>query len=272
MKQPIRFSSVMFWFGMAFLYLPMLSLVIYSFNSSRLVTVWAGWSTKWYGELFRDEGLMAAVWRSLEVAFWSANTAVCLGVLASVALTRFGRFRGRSMLHSLVAAPLVMPDVIIGLSLLLMFVSMADVLGWPQERGLFTIWIAHATFGTAYATVVISSRLKELDRSFVEAAMDLGAAPVKAFVQVTLPIIMPALVSAWLLAFTLSLDDVVIASFVSGPGATTLPIEVFSSVRLGVSPKINALATLIILIVSLVTLVAWWLSRRKLKRDKLVRS
>lgn len=271
MKTSIRFSAVMFWFGMAFLYLPMLSLIIYSFNESRLVTVWAGWSTKWYGELFRDEGLMSAVWRSLEVAFWSANTAVLLGIMASVALTRFGKFRGRSMLHSLVAAPLVMPDVIIGLSLLLLFVSMTDVIGWPEQRGLMTIWVAHATFCTAYATVVISSRLKELDRSYLEAAMDLGATPLKAFIQVTLPIIMPALVSAWLLSFTLSLDDVVIASFVSGPGATTLPIEVFSSVRLGVSPKINALATIIILIVSLVTLAVWWLSRRKLQREKLAK-
>ncbi|MEC8081190.1 MAG: ABC transporter permease subunit, partial [Pseudomonadota bacterium] len=189
MKMSFRFSGVMFWLGMAFLYLPMLSLIVYSFNESRLVTVWAGWSTKWYGELFRDEGLMMAVWRSLEVAFWSANTAVLLGVMASVALTRFGRFRGRSQLHSLVAAPLVMPDVIIGLSLLLLFVSMTDMIGWPQQRGLLTIWIAHATFCTAYATVVISSRLKELDRSYLEAAMDLGATPLKAFIQVTLPII-----------------------------------------------------------------------------------
>lgn len=267
MKTRVQFSAVMFWLGMAFLYLPMLSLIIYSFNESRLVTVWAGWSTKWYGELFQDAGLMSAVVRSLEVAFWSANAAVFLGVLASVALTRFGRFRGRSMLHSLVAAPLVMPDVIIGLSLLLLFVSMADLVGWPEQRGLLTIWIAHATFCTAYATVVISSRLKELDRSYVEAAMDLGATPLKAFIQVILPIIMPALVSAWLLSFTLSLDDVVIASFVSGPGSTTLPIEVFSSVRLGVSPKINALATIIILIVSLVTLCVWWFSRQKLKRN-----
>ncbi len=263
-----RFSQVMFWFGMAFLYLPMLSLIIYSFNESRLVTVWAGWSVKWYGELFQDRDLMTAVWRSLKVAFWSANAAVVLGVLASVALTRFGRFKGRSLLHSLVTAPLVMPDVIIGLSLLLLFVSMSDLIGWPQNRGLLTIWIAHATFCTAYATVVITSRLKELDRSYLEAAMDLGATPLKAFIQITLPIIMPALVSAWLLAFTLSLDDVVIASFVSGPGSTTLPIEVFSSVRLGVSPKINALATIIILIVSLVTLCVWWLSRRKLQKSK----
>lgn len=263
MNQKWTFSGVMFWLGMLFLYLPMVSLIIYSFNESRLVTVWAGWSVKWYGELFRDSGLMDAVWRSLQIAFWSANASIVLGLMASVALTRFGRFKGKGFLNGLVTAPLVMPDVIIGLSLLLLFVSMADNFGWPAQRGLLTVWIAHATFCTAYATVVIASRLRELDQSYVEAAMDLGAVPIKAFMQITLPIISPALMSAWLLSFTLSLDDVVIASFVSGPGSTTLPIEVFSSVRLGVSPKINALATIIIGLVSLVTLSIWFFTRKR---------
>lgn len=262
MKQ-FSLSKFMFWAGILFLYLPMMILVIYSFNESRLVTVWAGWSTKWYGELFHDQQLMSAVGRSLQIAFLTATSAVILGILASIIMVRIGRFKGQTLFSGMITAPLVMPDVIIGLSMLLLFVAMSQSMGWPSERGMLTIWIAHTTFSMAYATIVISSRLREMDHSIEEAAMDLGAPPWKVFFQITLPIIMPAIAAAWLLAFTLSMDDVVIASFVTGPGATTLPIEVLSSVRLGVSPKINALATLIILTVSLVAFIAWYIARRK---------
>ncbi|WP_189613835.1 ABC transporter permease subunit [Saccharospirillum salsuginis] len=246
----------------------MVVLIVYSFNSSRLVTVWAGWSTKWYGELFRDEQIMNAVGRSLQVAFYSASTAVVLGMLASIVIVRFRRFRGRTLFSGMITAPLVMPDVIIGLSMLLLFVAMAQSIGWPPQRGLLTVWIAHTTFCVAYSTVVISSRLREMDQSLEEAALDLGATPVRAFFLVTLPIIAPSILSAWLLSFTLSLDDVVIASFVTGPGATTLPIEVFSSVKLGVTPKINALATIIIGVVSLVAFGSWYVSRRIDERNR----
>ncbi|OIN13138.1 ABC transporter permease subunit [Oceanisphaera psychrotolerans] len=252
--------------GFGFLYLPMLILIIYSFNSSRLVTVWAGWSTRWYGELWQDQMMMQAVGLSLTIAFLAASTAVVLGTVAGFVLTRMGRFRGESGFAFLITAPLVMPEVITGLSLLLLFVAMGDWLGWPQQRGMGTIWIAHVTFCTAYVAVVVSSRLRELERSVEEAAMDLGARPLKVFFVITLPIIAPAIIAGWLLAFTLSLDDLVIASFVSGPNATTLPMVVFSSVRLGVSPKINALATVIILIVSLVTFIGWWLMARAERR------
>ena len=252
----------------------MLILVIFSFNESRLVTVWAGFSSKWYLELFRDEQIIDAVWTSLKIGFWSANMAVVLATMAAFVMTRLRRFRGKTAFSSMITAPLVMPDVITGLSLLLLFVAMANAVGWPADRGMLTIWIAHVTFCTAYATVVISSRLQEVDRSVEEAAMDLGSPPFKTFMLITLPAILPAIAAGWLLSFTLSLDDLVISSFVSGPGATTLPMVVFSSVRLGITPKINALATLIILAVSLAAFVSWWLLRRQearrvalLKRD-----
>ncbi|RDB44527.1 ABC transporter permease subunit [Halomonas sp. DQ26W] len=261
MRKP-SFTTVMLILGLLFLYLPMLILVIYSFNASRLVTVWAGFSGHWYIELFRDQQILDAVWSSLRIAFFSASMAVCLGTLAAFVMVRFGRFRGKTALSSMITAPLVMPEVITGLSLLLLFVHMAQLIGWPADRGMVTIWIAHTTFCSAYVAVVVSSRLREVDLSLEEAAMDLGAPPVKTFFQITLPVISPALAAGWLLAFTLSLDDLVIASFVSGPGATTLPMVVFSSVRLGVSPKINALATLIILAVSLATFLAWYFMRR----------
>ena len=257
-----RFSSFMLVVGLLFLYLPMFILVFYSFNASKLVTVWAGFSTKWYGELFQDEQLMGAVWMSLKIAFYNASMAIVLGTMAAFIMARFGKFRGRTAFSGMITAPLVMPDVITGLSLLLLFVTMADWFGWPADRGMVTIWIAHVTFSTAYVAVVVGARLKELDISIEEAALDLGATPLKAFFLVTVPTIAPALASGWLLAFTLSLDDLVIASFVSGPGATTLPMVVFSSVRLGVSPKINALATLIILVVALAGSIGWWLMRR----------
>lgn len=256
------FSTIMLILGLTFLYLPMFILVFYSFNASRLVTVWAGFSTKWYVELFQDEQLMGAVWISLRIAFYNASMAVILGTVSAFALDRFGKFRGRTAFNSMLTAPLVMPDVITGLSLLLLFVTMADLIGWPMERGMLTIWIAHVTFSTAYVAVVVSARLREVDRSIEEAAMDLGATPLQTFFLITIPTIAPSLAAGWLLAFTLSLDDLVIASFVSGPGSTTLPMVVFSSVRLGISPKINAMATLIILVVSLAALFGWWFMRR----------
>lgn len=262
-KNKISFSNTILILGLVFLYLPMLILVIYSFNESRLVTVWAGFSTKWYGELFEDQQLLEAIGMSLKIAFWSSCMAVVLGTMAAFVMTRYNRFRGKTAFSSMITAPLVMPDVITGLSLLLLFVAMANSIGWPEERGMLTIWIAHVTFCAAYATVVISSRLREVDRSIEEAAMDLEATPFKTFIQITLPGIAPALAAGWLLSFTLSLDDLVIASFVSGPGATTLPMVVFSSVRLGITPKINALATLIILAVSLAAFITWWFMRRQ---------
>lgn len=255
--------------GLLFLYLPMFVLVVYSFNASKLVTVWAGFSTQWYGELFRDQQILSAVWTSLRIAFFAASMAVCLGTVAAFVMTRYGHFRGKTALSSMVTAPLVMPEVITGLSLLLLFVQMAQITGWPADRGMATIWIAHTTFCSAYVAVVVAARLREVDRSIEEAAMDLGSPPVKTFFSITLPIITPALAAGWLLAFTLSLDDLVIASFVSGPGANTLPMVVFSSVRMGVSPKINALATLIILTVSLATLLAWFFMRRNEAKRKI---
>ncbi|HEY0836279.1 MAG TPA: ABC transporter permease subunit [Azospirillum sp.] len=238
------------WFGYAFLYAPILLLIVYSFNENRLVTVWSGFSTKWYGELLDNDALIDAAIVSLQVAAASATLATGLGTIAGLALSRFGRFRGRTLFGGMISAPLVMPEVITGLSLLLLFVAMEQVLGWPDGRGMTTITIAHTTFTMAYVAVIVQSRLSGMDGSLEEAAMDLGARPAKVFFVITLPLIAPAIVAGWLLAFTLSLDDVVIASFVSGPGSTTLPMAVFSSVRLGVSPQINALATIIVLVVA----------------------
>ncbi len=260
------FTKAMLVLGFVFLYAPILSLMVYSFNESRLVTVWSGFSVKWYFELFRDDQMMSAAWVSIQVAFWTACASVVLGTLAAMVMTRMRHFPGKTVFGGLITAPLVMPEVITGLSILLLFVSIGPVIGIGEQRGMMTIWIAHVTFCMAFVTVVISSRLGELDRSLEEAAMDLGANRVKVFFVITLPIIAPALVSGWLLAFTLSLDDLVIASFVSGPSSTTLPMKVFSSVRLGVSPKINALATLMILVVSLAALVGWWVMTREEKR------
>ncbi|HEY0210992.1 putrescine ABC transporter permease PotI [Acerihabitans sp.] len=252
--------------GFTFLYAPMLMLVIYSFNSSKLVTVWAGWSTQWYGVLINDDAMLSAVSLSLTLAAATATMAVILGTLAAVVIVRFGRFRGATGFAFMLTAPLVMPDVITGLSLLLLFVALGHAIGWPAERGMFTIWLAHVTFCTAYVAVVVNSRLRELDESIEEAALDLGATPIKVFFIITLPMIAPAIVSGWLLAFTLSLDDLVIASFVAGPGATTLPMLVFSSVRMGVNPEINALATIILGVVGIIGLIAWWLMSRAEKQ------
>ncbi len=253
-------------FGYAFLYVPIFLLMIYSFNENRLVTVWQGFSVKWYGELFRDEQMLRGAWMSLKLAFATATASVALGTFAAVVLTRMGKFRGKTLFSALVTAPLVMPEVITGLSLLLLFVTMEQALGWPEGRGFTTMWIAHVTFTTAFTTVVVSSRLREVDESIEEAAQDLGAPPWKVFFVITLPIIAPALVSGWLLSFTLSLDDLVISAFVAGPGSTTLPMIVFSSVRLGVSPKINALATIIITLVSIGVLTAGYFMYRMEKR------
>jgi len=249
--------------GYLFLYGPILSLVVYSFNASRLVTVWGGFSTKWYGALAENEKLLGAALLSLKIAATSATGAMFLGTLCAIVLVRFGRFRGRFLFSAMITAPLVMPEVITGLSLLLLFVSLQQVIGWPDGRSALTIAIAHITFATAYVSVVVQARLSQMDRSLEEAALDLGARPIKVFLTITLPLIAPSLLAGWLLAFTLSLDDLVVASFVSGPGSSTLPMVVFSSVRLGLSPEINALATILLATVAVCVIVAGcMLSRR----------
>ena len=263
-----NFSRFMLIAGLLFIYLPMLILVIYSFNASRLVTVWGGWSTKWYAGLLDNTQLMNAVLRSLEIATYTAIAATALGTLAALVLTRIGRFRGRTVFGGMVTAPLVMPEVITGLSLLLLFVAMAQLIGWPMERGVVTIWIAHTTFCTAYVSVVVSSRLREIDRSMEEAAMDLGAKPWKVFFLITVPMIAPSLAAGAMMSFALSLDDLVLASFVSGPGSTTLPMEIFSAVRMGVKPEINAIASLILLFISMATFLVWFFTRRAEKNRK----
>ncbi len=247
--------------GIALLYIPMLVMIGYSFNASPLVGVWGGLTTHWYSALVANDQLMSAAWLSLRVGFVAATAAVVLGTLAAIALVRFKSFRGRLALTGMVNAPLVMPEIITGITQLLLLISMLHLLGWPH-RGFFTIVLAHVTFCTAYVTVTVQSRLGTADRSLEEAAMDLGAGPVRAFFDTTLPIIAPALASSWLLSFTLSLDDLVISSFVSGPGASTLPMVIYSKVKLGVSPDVNALATLIIALVGSGVLVAGMLMRR----------
>ena len=237
-------------FGFAFLYVPILLMIIYSFNASKLVTVWAGFSTQWYAELFGNRQILDAAKLSLQIAAVNATGAAILGTVAGLALARFGRFRGRTLLAGMTSAPLVMPEVITGLAMLLLFVAMDHAIGWPSGRGVTTITIAHMTFSMAYVTVVVQSRLATLDESLEEAAMDLGARPAKVFFRITLPIVLPAIMAGWLLAFTLSWDDLVITSFVSGPGSSTLPMVIFSKVRLGVSPVINALATILVSIVA----------------------
>ncbi len=243
-------------FGFAFLYVPILSLMVYSFNKSRLVTVWGGFSTEWYGKLFENEQILQAAWLSLRIATINATVATILGTCAGIALVRFGKFRGRNLLSIMTTAPLIMPEVITGLSLLLLFVALEQLVGWPEGRGMTTITIAHITLTMSYVTVIVQSRLASFDVSLEEAAMDLGARPAKVFFLITLPIIAPALLSGWLLALTISLDDLVITSFVAGPGSSTLPMVIFSKVRLGVSPDINALATIMIGLVALCVIVA----------------
>ncbi|TMK10480.1 MAG: ABC transporter permease subunit [Alphaproteobacteria bacterium] len=241
--------------GLAFLYLPIVILVVYSFNASRLVTVWGGWSLRWYSEFFNDRAMLEAAWMSLRVAMASATIATLLGTLAAVALSRGERFRGRTLFSGMLYAPLVMPEVITGLSLLLLFVAL------NAERGFWTVTIAHTTLTMCFVAVVVQSRLGSLDRSLEEAAMDLGCDPARAFVAVTLPLIAPAIAAGWMLAFTLSLDDVVIASFTTGPGSATLPIRIYSEVRLGVKPEINAICTLVIGLIAVVIVVASLVSK-----------
>lgn len=245
-----RFNIASLALGLAFLYLPILILVIYSFNASRLVTVWGGWSLRWYREFFGDLAMIEASWMSLRVAVSSATIATLIGTLAAVALARGERFRGRTLFSGMLYAPLVMPEVITGLSLLLLFVAL------NAERGFWTVTIAHTTLTMCFVAVVVQSRLGSLDRSLEEAAMDLGCAPVRAFLSVTLPLIAPAIVAGWMLAFTLSLDDLVIASFTTGPGSATLPIRIYSEVRLGVKPEINAICTLVIALIAVIIVIA----------------
>jgi putrescine transport system permease protein len=245
-----HFNVVSLTLGLAFLYLPIVILVIYSFNDSRLVTVWGGWSLRWYREFFDDSAMIEAAWMSVRVGAMSATSATLLGTLAAVALSRGEGFRGRALFSGMLYAPLVMPEVITGLSLLLLFVAL------NAERGFWTVTIAHTTLTMCFVAVVVQSRLGSLDRSLEEAAMDLGCDPVRAFLMVTLPLIIPAIAAGWMLAFTLSLDDLVIASFTTGPGSATLPIRIYSEVRLGVKPEINAICTLVIALIAIVIVVA----------------
>jgi putrescine transport system permease protein len=260
-RQPAALITFL-WFGLAFLYLPILVLVAYSFNASALVTVWGGFSAVWYGRLIHNPQVLDAALLSLEVGVAAASCAVVLGTLASIALVRFRRFRGRLLLTGMVHAPLVVPEIITGITLLLLFVSLAQILGWPKHRDAFSLVLAHISFCMAYVVVTVMPRLAAADRSLEEAAMDLGAGPLRAFVEITLPIISPALISGWLLSFTLSLDDLVISSFVAGPGSSTLPMVIYSKVKLGVSPDMNALASVIIMAVSIGVVIAGWTMRR----------
>jgi len=275
MKTEGVFSKSMLWVGLAFLYIPILSMVFFSFNNSRLVTVWDSANSptlKWYGKLFGDHQILSAAWLSIQVAACTATGAVILGTLAGLVLSRFGPFRGRALLQGLTTAPLVMPEVITGLSMLLLFVSFEQLFthlfGWQFDRGFATITIAHITFTMAYVTVVVQSRLASFDDSLEEAALDLGARPAKVFFRITVPLILPAILSGWLLAFTLSWDDLVVTQFVSGPGSNTLPMVIFSRVRLGVSPVVNALASLMVLIVALGVILSAVLMRRQEQRRK----
>lgn len=262
MRRPLTLVSLVI-FGYAFLYVPIVTLVVYSFNASDRVMIWQGFSTRWYAALLADEQILSAAWLSVRIAVVSASVATVLGLMGGYIMVRFGRFRTRTLFAGMLAAPLVVPEVITGLSLLMLFVALESSFGWPSGRGVTTISIAHITFCTAYVAVVVQSRLGQLDPSLEEAAMDLGARPARTFFLVTVPLLAPALIAGWLLAFTLSIDDLVIASFVSGPGASTLPMVIFSKVRLGLSPEINALATLLILAVLVGVSVALLIGARR---------
>jgi putrescine transport system permease protein len=256
-------------FGFAFFYIPIISMIVFSFNKSRLATVWGGFSLEWYGKLFRDGQIIRAAILSLEIALTSATFATIIGTMAGIALARFRRFRGRTLFSGFVTAPLIMPEVITGISMLMLFIMMAQWIGWPGQRGFSTVTIAHITFSLTYVATIVRSRLTSADISVEEAAMDLGSRPWKVLRDVTLPIISPAILSGWLLAFTISLDDVVITSFTTGPGATTLPILVWSKVRLGVTPDINALATIIVLVVGIgVAIAGIILHRAEVRRER----
>jgi putrescine transport system permease protein len=251
--------------GFAFLYLPILALVIYSFNDSPIPNVWRGFTLKWYAGLADDREILSGLWLSLRIAFFTACGAVVLGTLAAVALVKHRRFRGRTVFSGMVTAPLVMPEVVVGLSLLLMLVSVQRVIGVP-ERGMLTIWLGHLLLGMAYATVVVQARLQDLNPQLEEAALDLGARPLQVFLLVTLPMIAQSLASAWLLTFTISLDDVVLSAFLSGPGSTTMPLVIFSRARLGVSPSVNAVAAIIVAVVAVGVLIASYAIARAERR------
>ncbi len=252
MIKPNRTLSVtVLTLGFVFLYVPILSLVIFSFNESKLVTVWSGFSTRWYAALLDDDELLQAAWLSLKIALMTATASVVIGTWAGYVMARFGRFKGFTLFTGMINAPLVIPDVIQGISLLLLFVAMQQLLGWPKGRGMLTIWIGHVMLCISYVAIIVQSRLKEMNRSIEEAALDLGATPFKVFFVITIPLISQAILSGWLLSFTLSIDDLVLSAFLSGPGSTTLPLVVFSRVRLGLNPEMNALATLFISIVTI---------------------
>ncbi len=259
MRSRSRFILTALCFGYAFLYLPIVLVIVYSFNDSRLMSVWTGFSLRWYAALLENDQIIDAALLSLRIAVISASFATVFGTLAALALVRYRRFRGRLLLTGMIAAPLVMPEVITGLSLLLLFVSLQDAIGWPGSRGAMTITIAHITFSMAFVAVIVQSRLATMDQALEDAAMDLGGRPFRVTWDITLPLIAPGMIAGWLLAFTLSLDDLVIASFVSGPGASTLPMVIYSKIRLGVTPDINALAALIIALVSVGVIAAGWI-------------
>ena len=250
-------------FGYAFLYIPIISVIVYSFNDSKLVTLWGGFSFRWYRSLVESDAIISSALLSLQIAAVSATLATAFGTVVALALYRLGAFRGRLLLTGMITSPLVMPEIITGISLLFLFISLSELIGWPSSRGATTITIAHITFSMAYVAVIVRSRLTGMDQSLEEAAMDLGGRPLRVFFDITVPMIAPAMVAGWLLAFTLSLDDLVIASFVSGPGSTTLPMLIFSKVRLGVTPDINALATVIIVLVSLGVIAAAVITRNR---------
>ena len=245
-----KLSNTVLTLGFLFLYIPIISLVVYSFNESKLVTVWSGFSLKWYAALLRDDELLSAAWLSLKIGLMTAFASVAIGTWAGFVLARFGRFRGFTLYTGMINAPLVIPEVIQGISLLLLFVEMGKLIGWPAGRGVFTIWIGHVMLCISYVAIIVQSRVRELNPSLEEAALDLGATPFKVFFQITLPLISQALAAGWLLSFTLSIDDLVLSAFLSGPGSTTLPLVVFSRVRLGLNPEMNALATLFIAVVT----------------------
>ena len=266
MRRQSVFLVTMMCFGFAFFYIPILSMIVYSFNGSRLATVWGGFSTKWYVSLFSNKQILEAAILSLQIAVLSATFATILGTMAGIALARFKRFRGRTLFSGLVTAPLVMPEVITGIASLMLFILMAEYIGWPATRGFTTVTLAHITFSMVFVTTIIHSRLVEADASIEEAAMDLGSRPWQVMKDITLPIISPAILSGWLLAFTISLDDVVITNFTTGPGTTTLPILIWSKVKLGVTPDINALATITVTIVGIGVIIAGVILNRAEKR------
>lgn len=264
-RRPVFLISVLA-FGFAFLYIPILSMMVYSFNASRLATVWGGFSTKWYVSLFSNKQVIDALLLSLKIALISSSVATVIGAMAGIVLARFSRFRGRTLFSGLVIAPLIMPEVITGISLLLFFIMMADWIGWPGARGFTTITLAHITFSAVFVTTIVQARMAQSDRAIEEAAMDLGSRPWQVMFDVTLPVIFPAILSGWLLAFTISLDDVVITAFTTGPGSTTLPLLIWSKVKLGVTPDINALATLMVLAVGIGVVAAGIIMNRSEKR------